>query len=139
MKGPQGDIFWRSAFVNLEMFSKIYRQKIYQIRFVHTLPESDCNRGSQQCTVCKYQKCPTANVAIDNIRLDCQEVIKVPLEMCKERTATLSGCEIHANMPLTTGMFCILLDGTFTRKGSQRFFSSEAYMYVSVEIKHAAS
>lgn len=101
MKGAQGDIFWRAAFVNLDKFDKVY-----QIRFKHTLPEGNCFRsGSQQCTICKYQKCPAANVAIDGIRLDCLHKAneKVPVEVCKSRAATLCGCEILADMPLATG------------------------------------
>ena len=101
MKGPQGEFFWRAAFVNLEN-SKF--RKVYQIRFIHTLPETNCQRNSQQCTVCKYNKCPAANVAISSIRLDCQKVSKrVPVEVCKKREVSLSGCEIRADMPSAIG------------------------------------
>lgn len=99
MEGPQGEFFWRAAFVNLEKY-----RKVYQIRFIHILPESNCQRNSQQCTVCKYNKCPAANVAISSIRLDCQKVSKtVPVEVCKKREVPLSGCEILADMPSAIG------------------------------------
>ena len=101
MTGPHGDILWRAAFVNLEQFSTVY-----QVRFVHTLPDpaEDCDTNSQQCTACKYQKCPDANVAIAGIRLVCQKVRKnVPLEICKKRAVSLSGCEIRADVPSVTG------------------------------------
>lgn len=93
MAGDQGDIFWRAAFVNLEKFNKVY-----QIRFVHTLPESNCGLGSTRCTVCKYRKCPAANVAIDSIELVCQKETRNlnPAEVCQKRTAVLAGCEMPA-------------------------------------------
>lgn len=100
MTGDQGDIFWRAAFVNLENFNRVY-----QIRFVHTLPEGNCNKNSQQCNVCKHQKCPAANIAIDGIKLECQKENKhVPFEVCKKRTAVLTGCEMLAVMASVTGM-----------------------------------
>lgn len=99
MTGDQGDIFWRAAFVNLEKFNKVY-----QIRFVHTLPEGNCHQRSPKCTVCKYQKCPAANLAIDGIELVCQgENKNVPVEVCKKRTAVLAGCEMEAVMASVTG------------------------------------
>lgn len=99
MTGDHGDIFWRAAFVNLEKFDKIY-----QIRFVHILPEGNCHAGSSKCTVCKYQKCPAANLAIDGIELVCQsENRDVPVEVCTKRTAVLAGCEMEAVMASVTG------------------------------------
>lgn len=99
MKGDQGDIFWRAAFVNLEKFNRVY-----QIRFVHTLPESNCKPDNYQCTTCKYNKCPAANAAIDGIRLDCQtENKEMPVELCNHRRAVLSGCEMHADTPSVKG------------------------------------
>ena len=99
MTGDQGDIFWRAGFVNLEKFNKVY-----QIRFVHTLPEGDCYRNSPKCTVCKYQKCPAANVAIDGIELDCQRENRyVPVNMCQKRMAVVAGCEMPAVMASVKG------------------------------------
>ena len=99
MTGDQGDIFWRAAFVNLEKFNKVY-----QIRFVHTLPEGNCHPGSPKCTICKYQKCPAANLAIDEIELVCQSNKKdVPAEVCNKRTAVLAGCEMEAVMASVVG------------------------------------
>ena len=93
MTGDQGDIFWRAAFINLEKYNKVY-----QIRFVHTLPEGNCERDTQ-CTVCKYHKCPAANLAIDGIELVCQSKKKdVPVEVCTKRIAVLAGCEMDAVM-----------------------------------------
>lgn len=101
MTGDQGDIFWRAAFVHLAEFSKIY-----QIRFIHTLPESNCkSEQALQCTICKNNQCPAANAAIDDIRLDCetkQEVL--PVESCTNRWPVLSGCEMSADKPSVKGI-----------------------------------
>lgn len=98
MIGSQGDIFWRAAFVDLNSSS------IYQVRFVHTLPESNCLKDGEPCTTCKYEQCDEANVAISGIRLNCQTVPQqVPLEVCKTREVPISGCEISADMPYDTG------------------------------------
>ena len=101
MTGDQGDIFWRAAFVHLAEFSKIY-----QIRFIHTLPESNCgSEKALQCTICKNKQCPAANAAIDDIRLDCetkQEVL--PVESCTNRWPVLSGCEMSADKPSVKGI-----------------------------------
>ena len=99
MTGDQGDIFWRAAYVNLEQFNKIY-----QIRFVHILPEGNCRQNSLKCTVCKYQKCPAANVAIDSINLDCQGRSRhVAVGVCQKRSAVLAGCEMPAVMASVIG------------------------------------
>ena len=100
MIGSQGDIFWRAAFVDLNSSS------IYQVRFVHTLPESNCLKDGEPCTTCKYEQCDEANVAISGIRLNCQTVPQqVPLEVCKTREVPISGCEISADMPYDKGWF----------------------------------
>ena len=99
MTGDQGDIFWRAAFVNFEKYDKVY-----QIRFVHTLPEGSCHTGSSFCTVCKNLKCPAANLAIDGIELVCQSEKKhVPVEVCTKRAAVLAGCEVEAVMASAIG------------------------------------
>ncbi len=103
MTGDQGDIFWRAAVVNLEKFNKVY-----QIRFVHTLPEGNCKTGDKQCTVCKYQKCPAANAAIGGIKLAChRENRYIPVELCQKRTAMLAGCEMPAVMASVIGKLYI--------------------------------
>ena len=99
MTGDQGDIFWRAAFVNLEKFDRVY-----QIRFVHTLPEGSCHAGSSLCSVCKHNKCPAANLAIDKIELVCQsEKRYIPVEVCTKRAAVLAGCEMEAVMASAVG------------------------------------
>lgn len=99
MEGSQEDILWREAFVNLES-----SKRIYQIRFVHILPDTECKSNTKPCVTCGIGKCQAANVAISGIRMDCQgENKQVPLEMCKRREVPLSGCEIYADMPYEKG------------------------------------
>ena len=91
--------------MNLETFNKVY-----QIRFQHMLPEGNCNRDrNTPCTVCKNQRCPAANVAIDDIRLDCQIIqFEDKPEMCTKRTATCAGCEMTVTKPTVTGKWSSL-------------------------------
>ena len=97
MEESQEEILWREAFVNLES-----TKRIYQIRFVHILPDSGCE--VKACVTCQIGKCQAANVAISGIRMDCQGKNKeVPLEMCKRREVPLSGCEISADLPYKEG------------------------------------
>lgn len=99
MEGSQEDNLWREAFVNLEN-----TKRIYQIRFVHILPDSMCQTNIKACATCQIGKCKAANVAISGIWMDCQgENKEVPLEMCKRREVPLSGCEISANFPNEPG------------------------------------
>ena len=104
MKGSQGDTYWRSAFVNLE---EVINGKVYQIRFVHKLPESTS-------TTCRHRKCNASNAAISGIRLDCQGISQTcDYEVCNKREVPLSGCEIFADMPLATGKLVLITTCVF--------------------------
>lgn len=108
MKGSQGEFYWRSAFVNLEKLGKVY-----QIRFVHKLPESDCDLDGP-CTTCKRRQCSASNVAISGIRLDCQGISQTyAYEVCNKREVPLSGCEIFADKPVDTGKLALITTNVF--------------------------
>ena len=97
MIGPQGPVYWRAGFVNLEEFGSITR-----LRFVHILPER-VKPCSGNC-VCKQLRCTDANVAIDDVRLVCDAVHSVvETDVCRARSVPFAGCPRDATAFTTTG------------------------------------
>ncbi|XP_048577652.1 uncharacterized protein LOC5509903 isoform X2 [Nematostella vectensis] len=100
MEGSQGPVYWRSAYVNLEQFI------VYRIRFEHTLPRrpshcDSCGNADSaiclECKACPGDVCPRANVAIDDVKLMCEELLsEKPPELCRARSNPLPGCERQA-------------------------------------------
>ncbi|KXJ23721.1 uncharacterized protein LOC110249945 [Exaiptasia diaphana] len=94
MIGSHGRAYWRSAYINLERYSRIYH-----IRFRHVLPEkpSYCKDRCYQCKeceICKEDSCLYGNVAIDDIELWCEASYNITSNAeCKARTGYLAGCD----------------------------------------------
>lgn len=94
MYGSREPNYWRSAYINLEQFDKIY-----YIQFQHILPKKPdycktfCQR-CKECEVCLDDKCTYANVAIDDVQLWCEASYnKTSKQECSSRVGKLAGCD----------------------------------------------
>ena len=97
MKKSQGKLVWRQAVINLDRF------KVQKVRFIHQLPGKDDDHYGSHFP-CPNNVCPQANVAISNIKLECEADHQVlDAEVCRKRLVTSASCEHYTTDYMTKG------------------------------------